>query len=220
MSCCEPTVSVACSPPSIHTMALPSLASARFLLADALGMGQLAGDFLVAREFLHVLRRRDDGHPLVAAFLGLADALQLHARALGGQLLPVGLQLGVVGDLVIVAEIEPERFLGCGDFGEPFVRAAGKRTGLLQPRSFRGEIVVRYFARCEFNPIESPHTLSTPGGLRSSRHGDYQHGLQGCSSGVSGVSQENVAEGLRWCQRAIRIDGTETHSCPKQVLAV
>ncbi len=90
---------------------------ARFLLADAFGMRQFAGDFLVARELLHVLGRGDDGHPLVAAFFGLADALELHARAFGRELFPVGFQLGVVGDLVIVAEIEPKRFLWRGNFG-------------------------------------------------------------------------------------------------------
>ena len=50
-------------------------------------------------------------------FFGLADALQLHARAFRREFFPVGFQLGVVGDLVIVAEIEAEGFLGRGDFG-------------------------------------------------------------------------------------------------------
>ena len=38
-------------------------------------------------------------------------------RTLGRELLPVGFQLGVVGDLVVVAEVEAKRFLGSGDFG-------------------------------------------------------------------------------------------------------
>ena len=88
----------------------------RFLLADAFGVRQFARDFLVPRQLFHVFGRRDDGHPLIAPLLRLANALQLHARALGGQLLPVSLELGVVGNLVVVAEIEPKRFLGRGYF--------------------------------------------------------------------------------------------------------
>ena len=43
----------------------------------------------------------------------------------GGQLLPVGFELGVVGDLIVVAEIEPKRFLGSGDFES---RLCGKQA--------------------------------------------------------------------------------------------
>ena len=98
-------------------MALPSCASARAcLLGDAFGMRQFLRDFLIVVQLLHVLGRGDDRHVLVAAFFGRADVDQLHAIGFGGQLLPVGVQLGVVGDLVVVAEIEAERFLGSGDF--------------------------------------------------------------------------------------------------------
>ena len=34
-----------------------------------------------------------------------------------GQLLPVGFELGVVGDLIVVADVEAERLLGSGDLG-------------------------------------------------------------------------------------------------------
>ena len=73
------------------------------------------GDLLVVVEILDIVGRGDDGHPLIAALLGLADVDQLHAIGFGGELLPVGFELGVVGDHVVVAEIEPERFLGGGD---------------------------------------------------------------------------------------------------------
>ena len=38
-------------------------------------------------------------------------------RAFRREFLPVGFELGVVGDLVVVAEIEAERFFGRGNFG-------------------------------------------------------------------------------------------------------
>ena len=106
---------------------------ARLLLADAFGEGELARDLLVLRQIPDVLRRRDDGHPLVAAFLGLADALQLHARAFGGELLPVGFELGVVGDHVVVAQVEAEGFFRGGDAG------GGLRVQQADGDSCRGE---------------------------------------------------------------------------------
>ena len=45
------------------------------------------------------------------------DIHQLHAIGFGGQLLPVGFQLGVVGDLVVVAEVESQGLFGRGDGG-------------------------------------------------------------------------------------------------------
>ena len=58
MSCWEPTVSVACRPPSIQTTALPSRGErVRLLVGEAFGERQPAGDLLVVIEVLDVLGR-------------------------------------------------------------------------------------------------------------------------------------------------------------------
>ena len=69
---------------------------------------------------------RDDRHVLAAALGGLADVDQLHAVRLGGELLPVRLELGVAGHLVIVADVEAEGLFGGGDFGRGL---GGERPG-------------------------------------------------------------------------------------------
>ena len=57
----------------------------------------------------------EDGHPLGAAFFSFADLHQLHTVGLSGQLLPPGCQLRVIGQVVIVADVESKRLLGRGD---------------------------------------------------------------------------------------------------------
>ena len=66
-------------------------------------------------ELLEVFGRSDDGHELRAAFGGLADIDQLHAIGFRGEPFPVIGELGVIGELVIVAEIEAELIFGRGD---------------------------------------------------------------------------------------------------------
>ncbi len=56
-------------------------------------------------------------HVLAAAFFGGADIDQLHAVGFRGEFVPVGVELGVARHLIIVADVEAERFLGGGDFG-------------------------------------------------------------------------------------------------------
>jgi hypothetical protein len=60
---------------------------------------------------MRLLRRRDDGHQLIAAFGGLADRLQHHAVGLPRELLPVRGQLLIVGQEIVVAEVVPEFLL-------------------------------------------------------------------------------------------------------------
>ena len=96
-------------------MALPFAGQrAGLLFGEPFGMRELPGDLFVAIQLLMFSGRGDDGHVLLAAFFGRADVDQLHAIGFGGQLLPVGFELGVVGDLIVVAEVEPQRFFGRG----------------------------------------------------------------------------------------------------------
>ncbi len=84
---------------------------ARFVVGEPFGERQLARDFLVMLQLLVIFGRGDDGHPLRAALFGLADLDQLHAIGLGGQFLPPGGELCVIGELVIVADLESEGLL-------------------------------------------------------------------------------------------------------------
>ena len=81
ISCCAPSTSVACSPPSIHTTALPSRASARAVVGQSLGQRQPARDVLVLRQLPVVLRRGDDRHQLTRPSAVRPIALHDHAIA-------------------------------------------------------------------------------------------------------------------------------------------
>ena len=81
-----------------------------FRFSNTLGVRQALRDGLVFRKILLVFGRGDDGHVVRAAFGGFADFHQLHAVGFRSQLLPVVLQLGVGGHLVIVTQVEAERF--------------------------------------------------------------------------------------------------------------
>ena len=88
----------------------------RLIVGEAFGAGEALGDFFVARQVFEIGRRGDDGHDDGAAFGGLADLFELDAVGLGGDLVPVVEQLGVVGEEVIVAGgVGAED--GRGDFG-------------------------------------------------------------------------------------------------------
>ena len=98
----------------------------RLRIRQALGQRQPAGNVALVIEVLQVLRRRDDRHPDVAALDALAEADQLHPIALGGQLLPVGGGLVVVGQEIVVPRFGAvERRLGRRDVR----RGHGRRLG-------------------------------------------------------------------------------------------
>ena len=97
----------------------------RLRFADAFGQAQAARDLFVLLEILDVIGRGNDGHPLIAAFFRLADADQLHTVGLAGELLPIRLKLGVIGDHVVVTQVESESIFGCSDFG----RGLGAKGG-------------------------------------------------------------------------------------------
>ena len=84
---------------------------ARLFLGEPVGERQLPGDLLVPVELRDVGRRRDDRHQLGAALRRLADVHELHPVRLRGELAPVLLELGVVRELVVVTDVEPEVLL-------------------------------------------------------------------------------------------------------------
>ena len=87
----------------------------RLFVAQSLGVREPRRDLLVARELLVVLRRGHDRHQLRAALGRLADGLDDDARRLFGELLPVGRDLLVVGEEVVVAEVVAELLERRGD---------------------------------------------------------------------------------------------------------
>ena len=88
---------------------------ARLVLRDALGKRQPARDVAILREILVVGWRGDDRHELRPALGRLADFLQHHAVRLGVELPPVGGNLRVIGEPIVVAETEAELLLRRGD---------------------------------------------------------------------------------------------------------
>ena len=85
---------------------------ARLRLVDAPGPVQLLRDLLVAIELLEVLRRGDDRREMRPALFGLADLHDLHPGRFLVDLLPVGLELIVGGELIVVADVEAEVLFG------------------------------------------------------------------------------------------------------------
>ena len=80
----------------------------------ALGPGELRGDFLVAGELLVVLRARHDGHDLRPAFFRETDRVQRHTVAFlrdGGEPL---VELRVVRQLVVGADLVAEELFRRG----------------------------------------------------------------------------------------------------------
>lgn len=88
---------------------------ARLRVGEALGVRELFGDLFVSRELLLILGRGHNRHVLRAALGGLADVLQHHPVRFLRQLLPVGRDLLVIGEEVVVAEVMAELFFGRRD---------------------------------------------------------------------------------------------------------
>ena len=109
---------------------------AGLIVRESFGECELARDFLVSRQMLMIFGRGQDRHPLRTPFFRLPDLHQLHAVGLGGQLLPPGRQLRVIGQVVIVADVESERFLRRGDV-TPVLRV--ERGGEYKRKSAGGQ---------------------------------------------------------------------------------
>ncbi len=89
----------------------------RLLVGEPLGEGEPARDLPDSAQVPVVLGRRDDRHQMRPAFRRLADLLQHHAIRFAIELLPVGGELLVGGELIVVAEVEAELLLRSGDPG-------------------------------------------------------------------------------------------------------
>ena len=83
---------------------------ARLIVRQTFGACQPSGNIFIVIEPLDIFGRADHRHILAAIFRGWAYIDQLHAIGFGCQFVPIGVELRVVRHLVVVAEIEPERF--------------------------------------------------------------------------------------------------------------
>src|SRR4026208_237377 len=95
--CCAPATSVACRPPSIQTMTLPSFDRDR----ASVSLTQPARDLREAGAVFQVRFARDDRDDHVAAFGALADALDGDAIGRRIELCKVVEELFVAGEFVI-----------------------------------------------------------------------------------------------------------------------
>jgi hypothetical protein len=132
-------------------------------LIDALGQGQAAGDLLVAAQVAVVGRRGDDGHELLAALLGDADAHEPDAVRLALQPGPVAGELLVVGQAVVVADSEAEVVLRRGDARRGWRRPLGGRRGLARELRHGGEQDGQREQRRSFHR-PTPEPGGSPGG--------------------------------------------------------
>ena len=96
----------------MRTMALPSLASLRASSTGVVrGIAELMGDLLPAVELGQVLGGRYGRHDHRLLEGRFADREQLDLRRLLGQLLEVSLDLGVVGELAVLADLVAEELI-------------------------------------------------------------------------------------------------------------
>ncbi len=89
--------------------------AAGLVLGEVFRKGEPAGDLAVAAEAAVVVGRGQDGHPLGPALRGPADIDQFHPAGLGGQLFPVGGELRIVRQHIVVAQVETELLAGSRD---------------------------------------------------------------------------------------------------------
>ena len=88
-----------------------------FLIGQVLGQREFARDLLIVLQLLLVCGGSDDRHILRPPLFRLADVDKLHAVAFRCKLLPPGGELRIVGKMVIVTDVEAERFLRSGELG-------------------------------------------------------------------------------------------------------
>src|SRR5437879_5835941 len=108
----------------------------RLLVGEALGESQAALDLPVMLQLLNVFRRGDDNGELCAPFGRLSHLPNRHAIRFGGKLAPVGRDLLVAGELIVVAEVEAEELfrgrqvpLSAGERGDGAGREGRQERG-------------------------------------------------------------------------------------------
>ncbi len=119
----------------------------RLIVRQSFGVRQALRNLFIVVEILDVGGRAE----IIAiywrpAFLGGPDIHQLHAIGFSGEFVPIGIQLGVIGDLVIVAQIESERFLRGGNPGRS-ARPESRRRKPLWPPMRGGASIVTSWVR-------------------------------------------------------------------------
>ena len=88
--------------------------SVGLFVCQTFGTGQPPGNIFVMIQPLDCFGRADNRHILAAIFGRWPDIDQFHAIRFRGQLVPVGVKLAVVRHLIVITEIETERFFGRG----------------------------------------------------------------------------------------------------------
>ena len=87
----------------------------RLIVAQPLRQREPPRDVAVLRQGAMIRRRRHDRHQLRAAFGGLADFLDRQPVGFSVELLPVLRELRIVGELVVVPDVEAEVLLRTRD---------------------------------------------------------------------------------------------------------
>src|SRR5580700_8634544 len=82
------------------------------IVRQPFSVSQACGDLFIVVQTLKVFWCSNNRHPLVPSLGGEADVDQLHPIRLGSELLPVTIQLGVVGDEIVVSNIGAQELLG------------------------------------------------------------------------------------------------------------
>ena len=84
----------------------------RFRRVEIAGHSQAIRDLFVSRQIFQVRRRRHDRHNLRPSFFSQPDRVEDHAVTLLRNGREEGVQLGVVGELVVGADVVPKEFFG------------------------------------------------------------------------------------------------------------
>src|SRR5579863_7544754 len=102
----------------------------RLFGGEAFGVSELLRNRFIAVQLFDVGGRGNDQHELVATFFCLADHYEFDAIGGGGEFFKVGFGLRVVGELIVVADVETEMVPGGGDVsGSGDVSESADATG-------------------------------------------------------------------------------------------
>ena len=151
-------------------------------VGQALGEREPLGDVLVFLQVFVVLRRGDDGHQLIAALGGLADALQDHAVGIGVELAEELAELGVVRQDVVGADRMAEELLRRGDLDRGLGGGGRGREGERQQ-----EKEDRGWTASAVHTVHGKSLGNTVG--KEPLYRDWRAwGVANCQSGIRGLS--------------------------------